>query len=109
MKIKCTILVLWLIIYAKQNFCQQRDTLITGSFTGLTIEDFAKAVEAQTGYHFYFDIAQFDSFTVNIAANRESLKRVMDKVFFNTNYFAAIHESDVFLTRGEQIITDFNQ
>lgn len=108
MKIKYAIL-LWLILYAKQSFCQQRDTLITGSFTSLTIEDFAKAVEAQTGYHFYFDIAQFDSFTVNIAVDKESLKRVLDKVFFNTNYFAAIHELDVFLTPGEQIITDFNE
>ncbi len=66
-------------------------------------------MEIKTSYHFYFDSAQFGSFTVNVIADNESLKRLMNKVFFNTNYFAAIHESNVFLTSGEEIITDFNE
>ncbi len=109
MKIKRSILIAWLIIYAERSFCQQKDTLITGSFTGLTIEEFAKAVETKTSYRFYFDSAQFSSFTVNVIADNEPLKQLMNKVFFNTNYFAAIHESNVFLTSGEEIITDFNE
>lgn len=107
MKIKAIAITAWLLICSCSLFCQKNDTLITGHITG-NIEDFAKAIEAQSIYHFYFDVTQFDSFTVNVSAQNQSLKDVMDKVFFNTNYYAAIYKSNVFLTRGKPIVTNFD-
>ncbi len=106
MKIRTIAIIAYFALWCTNVFCQQRDTLITGQFTG-NIEDFAKAIEAQSKYHFYFDITQFDSFKVNVSATREPLSAVMDKLFFNTDYYSAIYKSNVFLTRGSPVVTNF--
>ncbi len=95
MMIRCIALALWLLAGCLKSFSQEKDTLVSGNFSG-TIENFAQAVEAQTNYHFFFDLNQFDSFKVDISADKQPLKAVLDKLFFNTNYFAAIHESNIF-------------
>ena len=65
-------------------------------------------LETQTGYHFYYDPAHFDSLRVSISVSNVSLQKVLELVFANTEYHYAIPEKQayVFLTKGAIIKTN---
>jgi len=79
---------------------------ITGDFQGLTFEQFANAVEAKTDFHFYFDITQFDSITVNVHASESTLPAILDQIFLNTSFHYSIDaENHVFVVKKFDIQT----
>jgi hypothetical protein len=71
------------------------------------IETFVTELESQTGYHFYYDPAQFDSLRVSISVTNVSLQRVLELVFANSEYHFAIPENQsyILLTKGMTIKT----
>ncbi|WP_205508597.1 TonB-dependent receptor [Longitalea arenae] len=72
-----------------------------------SIDSLVAELEAQTGYHFYYDPAQFDSLRVSISASNVSLQKVLELVFANSEYHFAIppKKTYVLLTRGATIKT----
>lgn len=75
---------------------------------GATIDSLITELEAQTGYHFYYDPAQFDSLRVSVSVTNVSLQKVLELVFANSEYHFAIPEKQayVLLTRGATIKTN---
>src|SRR5436305_9937866 len=73
----------------------------------VTIENFVTELENQTGFHFYYDPAQFDSLRVSLSVTNVSLQRVLELVFANSEYRFAIPEKEsyVLLTKGTTINT----
>jgi hypothetical protein len=71
------------------------------------IDSLITELEAQTGYRFYYDPAQFDSLRVSVSVTNVSMKRVLELVFANSEYHFAIPEKQtyVLLTRGATIKT----
>jgi hypothetical protein len=71
------------------------------------VDSLITELETQTGYHFYYDPAQFDSLRVSISVSNVSLQKVLELVFANTEYHFAIPEKQtyVFLTKGAIIKT----
>lgn len=59
-------------------------------------------LETETGYHFYYDQAIFDSLTVTLNVNRQRLDTVLNRAFRNTRFtFTLVPERQVvFLTKG---------
>ncbi|MHB8206320.1 TonB-dependent receptor [Mucilaginibacter sp.] len=71
------------------------------------IDAIVRDLEAQSGYHFYYDHAQFDSLKVTLQISDALLEKVLNMVFNNTAYHYAIVPSgmEVFLTKGKVIRT----
>jgi hypothetical protein len=80
---------------------------ISVNFQHATISEFVNELEAKSGYHFYYDPAQFDSLKVTMQANDQPLSNILTTAFNNTNYRFAIADADmqVFITKGKTIYT----
>ncbi len=84
----------------------QSDSLVNGEFTNLTFSQFAKRVERNTYYRFYFDPKQTDSVTVVLDVRNEHLEGVLNKIFAGTNFHYAIDAGHrVFVVKAVQIQT----
>lgn len=80
---------------------QKGQGLISGSFKAVTFEEFAQAVEAQTGYRFYFDAAAVDSLSVTLEAKEQPLPTVLSQLFQNTDLqFAIDDRGQVFISKA---------
>lgn len=66
---------------------------------------FVKDLELKTGYHFYYNSAQFDSLKVTLQLNDKTLNEILNTVFRNTVYHYTIVPAKmwVFLTRDKEI------
>jgi hypothetical protein len=80
---------------------------ISVELQNVPIDSFVTEMENQTGYHFYYDPAQFDSLRVSISASNISLPHVLELVFANSEYHFAIPDNQryVLLTKGATIRT----
>lgn len=84
-----------------------KNTLVTVDAQGVTIEEFIKQVEQQSDYIFYYNPAQFDSFSVNVIAKQLPLREILTFVFRNTDFFASTDaDNHVFITKGQAILTE---
>ncbi|GAB3637610.1 carboxypeptidase-like regulatory domain-containing protein [Hymenobacter arcticus] len=79
---------------------QQANPTISGDFRGLRFEEFARRVEAQTPYRFYFKAATLDTVTVHVQADNVRLLALLSQVFAHTTLQFAIDEATnrVFVT-----------
>ncbi|RZL09026.1 MAG: hypothetical protein EOO62_14485, partial [Hymenobacter sp.] len=79
---------------------QQNNPTINGDFRGLRFEEFARRVEAQTPYRFYFKSATLDTVTVHVQADNVRLLALLSQVFAHTTLQFAIDEATnrVFIT-----------
>ena len=77
---------------------------VSVNFNQAGIDAVVKELESQSGYHFYYDHAQFDSLKVTLQVSDALLENVLNMVFVNTNFHYAIVPAsmDVFLTRVKQ-------
>ncbi|RDV15707.1 TonB-dependent receptor [Pontibacter diazotrophicus] len=97
--------LLVVLCFVAQGQAQQtRTAFISGNFTSATFEEFAREVEAQTNYHFYFDATAVDSLSVTLQVKEQPLSDVLRQVFQNTDFQFAIDATQrVFITRGTQL------
>lgn len=65
----------------------------------------AEEVEKQSAYRFFFRSADVDSLRVTINVSGEPLNRVLDRVIDGTSVAYTIHDNNVYVTRGRQIMT----
>ena len=96
----CTFLLICTITHG------QTDTLmpVTVAFKDATIQVFTTQLEKQTGFYFYYDVAQFNGFTITLSANKVSLNKVLDQVFSQTDFYYTFDEGKhIFLTKGERL------
>ena len=80
---------------------------ISVNFQQVTIDQFVNVLEEKSGYHFYYDPAQFDSLKVTMQASDLPLKGILNIAFNNTKYNYTIVPASlqVFLTKGKIIRT----
>jgi len=78
--------------------------LIDVDFNQAGISNIVSELQSKTGYHFYYDPAQFDSLKVTVKATQKSLAYVLNKAFENSRYHYFITEqNEVILTKNFQI------
>ncbi|MBK5272630.1 MAG: TonB-dependent receptor, partial [Bacteroidia bacterium] len=64
-------------------------------------------LETRTIFHFYYDPAQLDSLRISISVKNESLSKVLEMAFLNTNIkFSIDQDNNVFLIKDKTIRTD---
>jgi hypothetical protein len=79
---------------------------ISVNFQQAKIEPFVSELESKTGYHFYYNQAQFDSLKVTVQVTDKPLETVLDMAFHNTDFHYAITQQQVFLTKGRVVQTE---
>jgi hypothetical protein len=96
-----TLFLLALSLFSLNGLAQQKDNLITGNFQNVSFNEFARKVEAQTDYHFYYEAKQFDSTTITISVTNAHLPSILDKIFNGTQWRYVIDkDNNVFITQG---------
>ncbi|WP_233507633.1 TonB-dependent receptor [Adhaeribacter pallidiroseus] len=82
------------------SFGQNKKTdLINGNYKNITFTEFAKEVEAQTTYHFFYDFAIVDSLLVTIQVKETPLPKVLPIIFKGTNLRYSIDaENRIYIT-----------
>lgn len=103
---KIYLLIPFLLLFCRPLLAQNAGPLITVDFKQATIQQFATELETKSGYHFYYDEAQFDSLRVTLQVQAKPLAAILDLAFANTRYhYAVTAAKEVFLTRDREIQT----
>ena len=83
-----------------------QETRINGDFYNIKFPQFVKQVEANTAYHFYYDEAALDSFTVNIKLVDQFLPDALKQIFANTGFQFSIDAlNHVFIAKNKSLQT----
>ncbi|MBF9223754.1 TonB-dependent receptor [Hymenobacter ruricola] len=107
--------VLFVALFAllgRTGHAQQSEKPITGDFAHLPFEQFARQLEAQTPYRFYFDPRAVDSLFVTLQVREQPVRAVVERALQNTPFhFVVDDENRVFVSSGAAIspapATDF--
>ena len=83
----------------------QEQNQVTAQFSNLSFEEFVKVAEAQTSFHFFYDLHSTDSLRINLAANNESLLKVLKQVFEGTRFSFSVYHKSIFITLGRELYT----
>ena len=79
---------------------------ITASFEKSNFGAFVAAVESQTNYHFFYNIAQFDSFYVSLSVKNMPLEILLDTIFKETDLQYSIDDdNNVYVVKKIKILT----
>ena len=100
--------VLLLFIFSSFNAQAQQpaEKTVSGNFTHLPFEQFARQIEIQTDVHFYFDPAAVDSLYVTLQVQDKLVRTVLTQALQNTPFrFAIDDENRVFVTSGATLDT----
>src|SRR5215472_2906874 len=89
------------------SYAQVRtDTLVTGNFNNVKVEQFVRELESQTSFHFYYDPRQVDSIQVNVSVEKKPLEEVLELAFANSDiHFSIDQHHNIFLTKSKMIVT----
>jgi hypothetical protein len=83
---------------------QQAEKTVTGDFSHLPFEQFARQLESQTAYRLYFDPKAVDSLFVTVQARAQPVRAVLQQALQNTAFhFVIDDENRVFVTAGAVI------
>lgn len=97
-----------LLYYTGQATAQQTDPKpVSLIVKDTTIDVIVQELERQTGYHFYYDPAQFDSLRINIVINNQPLQKTLEQIFEHTEFRFTIlaDQQYVLITKGTVIHT----
>ncbi|HJP64417.1 MAG TPA: TonB-dependent receptor [Mucilaginibacter sp.] len=95
-----------LICFALKASAQQDSRLMDVDFRQANISQIAGELKMKSGYRFYYDPVQFDSFRVTLTITQKTLDFILDKAFENTAYHYVITaDQEVIMTKGTQITT----
>ena len=84
----------------------QEEKRITGNFEGYSFSRLTARLEAETGYHFYYDPADLDSLSIEMTLNKATIRQVLNELFQNTDFHYSIDTSKrIFITRRVTIVT----
>src|SRR4030095_3046490 len=98
------LIVLFFVFYSSLAAQERNDTLITGDFNEVKIEQFVRELEIQTGFHFYYISSQFDTLKINLSVKEQPLRKVLKLAFVNTTFhFSIDHRKNVFLIKDKTI------
>jgi hypothetical protein len=84
----------------------QEEKRVTGNFEGYSFGRLTARLEAETGYHFYYDPADVDSMSIEMTLNKATIRQILDEIFQNTDLHYSIDSAKhVFITRLVTIVT----
>ena len=102
---RSALLLLFLIPLCHPLFGQaSNDPTINGDFSNIIFRQLVNALEAKSGYTFYYEVSTADSLRVNVIANDMKLSAVLDEVFKGTDFHYAIDgHKNVYVVKAREI------
>ncbi|MFD1467692.1 TonB-dependent receptor domain-containing protein [Hymenobacter caeli] len=89
-----------------RSYGQAPEPLVSGNFQGLSVEAFARRLEAQTPYRFFFDSVAVRGVLLTVQAQGQPLASVLQQALAPTALrFAIDEEHNVFITAGTAVST----
>ena len=83
---------------------------VTGEYRNLSMDTFLRQLEQQTGYHFYYNVLQFDSMQVNLSLKDKPLQDALKTAFAGTGIaFSIDRENHVFINKGITVQTELSK
>ena len=94
------------VLCSSQKMFAQDEKMLSGNFEKTAFPLFAKAIEAESNYHFYFNDSQIDSFYISIHFSNKPLSILLDSLFKETDFQYAIDpDNNVYVTQKFKITT----
>jgi hypothetical protein len=109
MRLKISILFYFICIFSSFSLRAQNvpQALISGDFQQSSMEEFAKKIESQSPFHFYFNASDVESISITLSFKNAHLNSVLDEVFKNSDlHYAIDRENNVFVTKGYALPTE---
>jgi len=95
-----------LVLPWKRGISQDSLGRVTLDLKQVSMGDFLKEVERQSGYRLYYDTADLDTAKIDVHALREPFNKVLDEVFSGTGIAYSIdRRHEVFIAKGEVVDT----
>jgi hypothetical protein len=99
-------LLLFLILCLPVAGQNRSDTLISKSFTAIPFEEFARQIEGDTDFRFFYDPASVDSLIVDITVQRKTIQYLLEQIFIKTDFHFAIDNlHNIYIVKGIEIQT----
>ncbi|GAA4350983.1 carboxypeptidase-like regulatory domain-containing protein [Hymenobacter saemangeumensis] len=90
-----------LLLFHLASYGQQTEKLVSGNFTHVPFEQFARQLEIQTNLRLYYDPATVDSLYVTLQASERPVREVLAQALRNTALrFVIDDENRAFVYRG---------
>lgn len=107
-KITLKLLVLaCLLLPVARLLAQDQRGRVTLDLKQVSMADFLKELERQSGYRFYYDTADFDTTRIDVQAQQQPFYKVLDQVFAGTGLgYSVDRRREVFIAKGETVSTD---
>lgn len=102
-------LPLFLLLFSAQiSLAQNTDKkTITADFNQSTFENVVRKIEAQTGYHFFYEEDDVDSLEITLSVKNVFVSSFLDQIFLNTPLNYTIDgNGHIFITNGFSISTN---
>jgi len=101
MRCRCLSCILFIMAFSGGNAAMaQQGKRINAHFENISFPAFVEAIEPGSGYHFYYDKEELDSFRITIQAAGLTLEQLLDSLFQKTLFhFAADSTGRVFITK----------
>ncbi|MEJ7677072.1 MAG: STN domain-containing protein [Segetibacter sp.] len=87
-------------------FAAGQNKTISGEFYNIKFSDFVKQAEAGKAFHFYYNEAKLNSFTVNIKLTDQTIEEALQQIFANTDFHFSIDATNnIFITKNRSLQT----
>ncbi|WP_186755624.1 TonB-dependent receptor [Echinicola salinicaeni] len=98
-------------IAAREVYAQETDEeKISGLFPGISFSRFVNAIEKENHYQFFFKNEDIADIKVNISANENELKDILDLIFENTGlHYTIDKQKRVFIHRSKVFYTEVSK
>ncbi len=83
----------------------QREAVVSGNFLRSPFADFAKNIESQTSYRFYFDSKQIDTLKISASFSQASLTTALHTALDGSSFEFSIFEKSIYVTKARKIYT----
>ncbi|WP_311136650.1 TonB-dependent receptor [Hymenobacter cellulosilyticus] len=101
------ILLIGLSTVGFKSYGQTAEPAVSGSFQGVSLEQFVRQLEDQTRYRFFFDTAAVQRVTVTLQAQAQPLSSVLQQALGATELrFVIDEEHNVFITPRQPVATE---
>jgi hypothetical protein len=99
------VIILLMLGYSFPSFGQdEQEEKISGVFSGISFDQFARQINQRYNYKIYFKSADVDSLLVNISTSGNPLDQLLREIFSGTDLrFSIDNRKRVFITRGQPI------
>jgi hypothetical protein len=93
----------WLLLFIRVQAQAPKEQTLHVALKNASIDDLVNVIESQTNLRFYYDKTQFDSLRITIEESRQSLQKIMELAFAQTDFHYSLFDNQVFLTKEKPL------